>query len=399
MSDGKIRNIEFEGAISGVNELGEFIQDNEEAFVPLKIGNNLILDMIKSGAELEPRELESTEDEGKRWVQHEQFRLLYVYFKDMSSESLLTPKEEVEISAKIKKCEAMAKETKALIDKLSKVRETKSKSKRNRHKNGNGKSISKRVERLSSFMKAYSEKAKQLRDRFIKANLRLVVSIAKKYMSRGLPLSDLIQEGNVGLMRGVEKFDHTKGYRFSTYASWWIHQAVSRALLEQTRTIRVPVYVGEKEGKIHRISSMLHKELGRKPTPEEVAERVGICVEGVKWILEAENDVVHLNSPILYEEKKTLLEFVPDNGSPASDSVMAKVALTQRIRETLSLLTPREEEIIRMRFGIGQETPHTLDEIGRKFSVTRERIRQIEKEALRKLRNSEMGDMLRGFLE
>lgn len=399
MSDGKIRNIEFEGAISGVNELGEFIQDNEEAFVPLKIGNNLILDMIKSGAELEPRELESTEDEGKRWVQHEQFRLLYVYFKDMSSESLLTPKEEVEISAKIKKCEAMAKETKALIDKLSKVRETKSKSKRNRHKNGNGKSISKRVERLSSFMKAYSEKAKQLRDRFIKANLRLVVSIAKKYMSRGLPLSDLIQEGNVGLMRGVEKFDHTKGYRFSTYASWWIHQAVSRALLEQTRTIRVPVYVGEKEGKIHRISSMLHKELGRKPTPEEVAERVGICVEGVKWILEAENDVVHLNSPILYEEKKTLLEFVPDNGSPASDSVMAKVALTQRIRETLSLLTPREEEIIRMRFGIGQETPHTLDEIGRKFSVTRERIRQIEKEALRKLRNSEMGEMLRGFLE
>ena len=214
MSYGKIKKLEFEGAISGVNELGEFIQDNEEAFVPLEIEDDLILDMIKSGAELEPRELESTEDEGKRWVQHEQFRLLYVYFKDMSSESLLTPKEEVEISAKIKKCEAMAKKTKALIDKLSKVRETKNK--RNRHKNGNGKSISKGAERLSGFIKAYSEKAKQLRDRFIKANLRLVVSIAKKYMGRGLPLSDLIQEGNVGLMRGVEKFDHTKGYKFST---------------------------------------------------------------------------------------------------------------------------------------------------------------------------------------
>ena len=397
MSDGKINKIKFEGAISGVNELGEFIQDNEEAFVPLEIEDDVILDMIKSGAELEPRELESTEDEGKRWVQHEQFRLLYVYFKDMSSESLLTPKEEVEISAKIKKCEAMAKQTKALIDKLSKVRETKSK--RNGHKNGNGKSISKRAERLSGFMKAYSEKAKQLRDRFIKANLRLVVSIAKKYMGRGLPLSDLIQEGNVGLMRGLEKFDHTKGYKFSTYASWWIHQAISRALLVQTRTIRVPVYVGEKEGKIHRISSMLHKEMGRKPMPEEIAERVGIPIESVKWILEAEKNVVHLDSPILYGEKTTLLEFVPDNGSPASDAIVAKVALTQRIRGALSLLTPREEEIIRMRFGIDQETPHTLDEIGRKFSLTRERIRQIEKEALRKLRNSEMGDVLRGFLE
>ncbi|MGH7800606.1 MAG: sigma-70 family RNA polymerase sigma factor [Thermodesulfobacteriota bacterium] len=397
MSDGKINKIKFEGAISGVNELGEFIQDNEEAFVPLEIEDDVILDMIKSGAELEPRELESTEDEGKRWVQHEQFRLLYVYFKDMSSESLLTPKEEVEISAKIKKCEAMAKETKALIDKLSKVRETKSK--RNRHKNGNGKSISKRVERLSGFMKAYSEKAKQLRDRFMKANLRLVVSIAKKYMGRGLPLSDLIQEGNVGLMRGVEKFDHTKGYKFSTYSSWWIHQAISRALLVQTRTIRVPVYVGEKEGKIHRISSMLHKEMGRKPMPEEVSERVGIPVEGVKWILESENNVVHLDSPIFYGEKTTLLEFVPDNGSPASDAIVAKAAIPQRIREVLSILTPREQEIIRMRFGIDQETPHTLDEIGRKFSLTRERIRQIEKEALRKLRNSEMGDVLRGFLE
>ena len=158
------------------------------------------------------------------------------------------------------------------------------------------------------------------------------------------------------------------------------------------------MYVGEKESKIHRISSMLHKEMGRKPMPEEVAEKVGIPVEGVKWILEAENNVIHLDSPIFYEEKTTLLELLPDKESPAPDSVGIKTVITRRIREALSILTPKEQEIIRMRFGIDQEIPHTLDEIGRKFSVTRERIRQIEQGALKKLATSEIGEVLRGFL-
>ncbi|HZX14729.1 MAG TPA: sigma-70 family RNA polymerase sigma factor, partial [Thermodesulfobacteriota bacterium] len=195
-----------------------------------------------------------------------------------------------------------------------------------------------------------------------------------------------------------ETFDHTKG-KFSTYATWWIYQAISRALLDQTRTIRVPVYVLENVSKVHRINSMLHKEMGRKPMPEEVAERVGIPVDAVKWILEDANSVIHLDSPIFYEEKTTLLEFVSDNGSSVPDSIVAKAAIPQRIREVLSILTPREQEIIRMRFGIGQETPHTLDEIGRKFGLTRERIRQIEHEAFRKLKNSEIRDILRSFLE
>lgn len=368
----------------------------------LGIGDSSMVEMEDSDYEFEQpdtKALKKIEEEEQQWTPDEQFRLLYSYFKDMSIEPLLTAKEEVEVSAKIKKCESRAREMHKLVEKNTNgnldLRGLRGKKRAERIEE-----ISKRLDRVIGYKSAYSDRARVLKERFVKANLRLVVSIGKRYMGRGLPLSDLIQEGNVGLMRAVERFDHTKGYKFSTYASWWIHQAISRALLDQTRTIRVPVYVLEQASKVYRISSMLHKELGRKPLPEEVAEEAGISVEGVKRILEATtNDAVRLDTPILDGEKATLLDFVADDGSPTPDSVMAMDGLMKRIRESFEILTPREEEIIRLRFGIDKESTYTLDEIGKRFDLTRERIRQIEKAALEKLQRSDVENILASFLK
>jgi RNA polymerase primary sigma factor len=396
MKSGKFRDVQHVGS-----DMENFNTQDNESYSSIGLGSDVMIENDDSdfGFEIEPTPVKETNEE-EEWTPDEQFRLLYVYFKDMAIESLLTAKEEVEVSAQIKKCEAKSFQFIVNVDKLNKRRESLIK----RNKNGNVKNrvskevLTKRIDSLSTFIQVFSGRAAELKERFVKANLRLVVSISKRYMGRGLPLTDLIQEGNVGLMRAVERFDHTKGYKFSTYASWWIHQAISRALLDQTRTIRVPVYVLEQASKVYRISSLLHKEMGRKPLPDEVAEVAGISVEGVKRILESTNDAARLDTPILDGEKTTLLDFISDDSSPAPDSVMATTALTHEIRDALNVLTPREEEIIRLRFGIDQDSTYTLDEIGRRFDLTRERIRQIEKRALEKLAASDMGDVLRSFL-
>jgi RNA polymerase primary sigma factor len=389
---------EYEHAATVVDDLDAFIEDEDDSFSPLEF-DNFMLDVDEKEFEFDVEEPESTEikkSEQEEWIPDEQLRLLYVYFRDMAVEPLLSSKEEIEVSAKIKKCEVKVKELRSNIERLLKRKNSRSKSHGN--KNGRDEVISRRLDRLYAFTRVYSDKARTMKERFVKANLRLVVSIAKRYMVRGLPLPDLIQEGNVGLMRAVERFDHTKGFKFSTYASWWIHQAISRALLDQTRTIRVPVYVLEQASKVYRISSMLHKQMGRKPLPQEIAQLAGISVEGVKRILESTNDAARLDTPIMDGEKTTLMDFVADEGSPAPDSAIAKAALIKRIREALTHLTDREEEIIRLRFGIEQEATYTLDEIGNMFDLTRERIRQIEKRALEKLSLANQGEILRSFL-
>lgn len=343
----------------------------------------------------------------------DEYRLLQAYFREMGSEPLLTPREEVEVSAKIKKCESGAVQVKMLLDfslnnnkidkffkesYTNKVQKTKLDNNGNDYRANNGMSKS-NYKRRSKLKKAYLNRAQNYKDKFVKANLRLVVSIAKKYISRGLPLNDLIQEGNVGLIRAVERFDHTKGYKFSTYATWWIHQAISRSILDQTRTIRVPVYVLEQATKVNKVSGVLRKKMGRNPFPEEISNKTGISLAGVRRVLESTKDVVHLDSPIFDANRTTLLDFVPDDRTTVPDTAVVLSALTQEIRDALSTLTSREEQILKMRFGIDLGTTFTLDQIGKYFNLTRERIRQIEKRALEKLVDSKVSRTLKTFLE
>jgi RNA polymerase primary sigma factor len=294
-----------------------------------------------------------------------------LYFRQMAQEPLLTADEEIELAKRIER----GRKARRQMEHTGEL------------------TVSERAEVILLI-----EQAQEAREHLGRANTRLVVSIAKRYMGQGLPFPDLIQEGNVGLMRAVDKYDYTRGNRFSTYATWWIRQAITRALAQKTRTIRIPLHMTERIRQMYRTAQILEQELGRRPTPEEIAEEMELPAETVRGMMDASQHAIALERPVGDDGDSEFGDFIEDQDTPEPAEAAAHHLLQETIEEVLSELTPRQAHILRLRFGLGGGEQHTLEEIANKFGLSRERIRQLEKEALRRLRHPRLAHNLRDYL-
>ncbi|MBK7147132.1 MAG: RNA polymerase sigma factor RpoD [Xanthomonadales bacterium] len=255
------------------------------------------------------------------------------------------------------------------------------------------------IKDINRHMSIGEAKARRAKKEMVEANLRLVISIAKKYTNRGLQFLDLIQEGNIGLMKAVDKFEYRRGYKFSTYATWWIRQAITRSIADQARTIRIPVHMIETINKLNRISRQMLQEMGREPTPEELATKMEMPEDKIRKVLKIAKEPISMETPIGDDEDSHLGDFIEDTSVESPLDSATTTGLQETVHEVLGGLTPREAKVLRMRFGIDMNTDHTLEEVGKQFDVTRERIRQIEAKALRKLRHPSRSEQLRSFLD
>ncbi len=296
-----------------------------------------------------------------------------LYFRQMAQEPLLTAEEEIELAKRIE----IGRRAQARL---------------------HSEEAAQRSNRWRQQMKRLMQDGQAAREHLGRANTRLVVSIAKRYMGQGLPFPDLIQEGNVGLMRAVDKYDYRRGNRFSTYATWWIRQAITRALAQKTRTIRIPLHMTERIRQMYRTAQNLEQALGRRPTPEEIADEMGLPAETVRSMMDASQHAIALERPVGEDGDSEFGDFIEDLDTPSPADTATKHLLQETIEEVLSELTPRQSHILRLRFGLGGGEPHTLEEIANKFGLSRERIRQLEKEALRRLRHPRVAHTLRDYL-
>jgi RNA polymerase primary sigma factor len=370
----------FDEILSAFPEAEENMTQLEEIFIQL---NERGIEVFGDDEEAEEeRRLRKTAaegiDEGEALPEIDPFDLsgiaaddtISLYLKEMARVPLLTPEEET-----------------SLAKRLERGRRAQRKLERNGYD-----------EEEATRLRREIIQGDRARDHLIKANTRLVVSIAKKYMGQGVPFSDLIQEGNLGLMKAVEKFDYRRGYKFSTYATWWIRQAITRALADQGRTIRVPVHMSDRIRKLHQVSRQLEQVWGRKPTPEELAEEMDLEPSKVRWMLRVSRHPVSLERPVGEEEDSELGNFIEDIDAPTPPDAAYHHMLQEKLEDVLSTLTPREARILRLRFGLQNGRSYTLEEVGKKFGLTRERIRQIEGQALRKLRHPRRSRQLRDYL-